>query len=211
MDGDSLPNGTQRSVAVLTTAGWIVDAQWRRGLLVESRLIDVTTGSYVDYDYFAYNGVATAVAGAFSAVRADQTSVFHGTRQGAGWRDTETRTTYNAEGFAYTVWERGDLANGFDDTCSYTSFATSTLRLRGLPLGSQLFAGSTCAGPLAAYIQFAYDGDTTGSATPTKGNLTRQRVFTTPGTYLETKYSYDLLGARHEHDRPERCHDHNGL
>jgi RHS repeat-associated protein len=191
MHGDVLPGGGTRSVSVSTTGGLVTDGLWRRGLLAESRVIDPVTGNYVDYSLSTYTPVNTATSGTFSAVRADLTAVYSGTRQGAGWRDTETRTTYTADGFAQTVWERGELVNSTDDTCTYTSFAPATLRLRGLPLGTQMFAGSTCTGAFQAFTQFAYDGDTTGAAAPTAGNVTRQRVYTSSSAYLETKFTYD--------------------
>jgi RHS repeat-associated protein len=193
MHGDIVPTGT-RSVSVATTSGLIVDDAWRRGLLAEDRDIDLAQGTYVGYDYHAYNPVTTAAGGGFTAVRPDLTTVYSGVRQGAGWRDTMTQTLFNSDGFAFQVQEYGDVTTSADDRCTYTSYVAPTSRLRGLPNGQQTFATSACTGGYVAFTQTFYDGNTSVLDPPTRGIVTKQRTFTTASAYNDTSYVADSSG-----------------
>ncbi|MFE0776935.1 RHS repeat domain-containing protein [Streptomyces sp. NPDC058861] len=123
----------------------------------------------------------------------------HRTALGQGWRTTETHRTFDANGHALTESRLGDTTKSGDEECTTTTYAPGALL--GLPSEIKTVAkacGTTPSLPadLISVERRYYDGATSLTTAPTKGDVTRLDEQNAAGTgYLTTgKHTYDQHG-----------------
>lgn len=123
---------------------------------------------------------------------------------GTKWRTASTYTTYDkVAGRVTAVDDRGDTADGTDDKCTRTEYATNIDKnILGLPARVETVAKSCGAKvdrkkDVVSDVRTAYDGGTYGVA-PTKGDATATATLKshdgTKATYLETGTTFDGYG-----------------
>ncbi|MET8161227.1 DNRLRE domain-containing protein [Sphaerisporangium sp. NPDC005289] len=114
-----------------------------------------------------------------------------------GWRYTETKTTYNADGLPTAVNDYGERGDAADNTCTATTYARNTgTWLISYKASEERHAGDDCsAGALLGRTISLYDGATSpGANTPTRGNVTETRTYSTAADYSANKSTYDGYG-----------------
>ncbi|MFJ5876063.1 RHS repeat-associated core domain-containing protein [Streptomyces sp. NPDC093088] len=121
------------------------------------------------------------------------------TAVGAGWRTTQTDRTYDDNGNVLTESRLGDTAKTGDEECTTTTYAPGSL----LGLASEIrtvakACGTTPSLPadLISVERRYYDGATSLTTAPTKGDVTRIDEQDAAGTgHLTTaKHTYDQHG-----------------
>lgn len=146
-------------------------------------------------------GTVTAGFTGTSATRA-WTSLDDGA--GAKWRTASTVTTYDkVAGRVTSVDDRGDAADGTDDKCTRTEYATNTDKnILNLPSRVETVAKACGADAdrvkdVVSDVRTAYDGGGYGAA-PTKGDVTATATLKdrhgTKATYLEAGATFDGYG-----------------
>ncbi|MEU9858922.1 RHS repeat-associated core domain-containing protein [Streptomyces sp. NPDC047974] len=121
------------------------------------------------------------------------------TAVGQSWRTTETHRTYDSNGDLLTESRLGDTAKSGDEECTTTTYAPGTLL--GLPTQVQTVA-RPCGAPttlpadLISTERRYYDGATSLTTAPVKGNVTRLDEQDAAGTGIITtaKHTYDQYG-----------------
>ncbi|MFI0823817.1 RHS repeat domain-containing protein [Streptomyces roseolus] len=121
------------------------------------------------------------------------------TAVGQAWRVTETQRTYDGNGNVLTDSRLGDTAKSGDEECVTTSYAPGDIL--GLPSEIKTVA-KPCGAPtvlpadLISVERRYYDGATSLTAVPTKGDVTRLDEQDAAGTgYLTTAtHTYDQHG-----------------
>ncbi|MEU7697184.1 RHS repeat-associated core domain-containing protein [Streptomyces sp. NPDC039028] len=116
-----------------------------------------------------------------------------------GWRTTETQRTFDGNGNLLTESRLGDTATSGDEECSTTTYAPG--EILGLPSEINTVA-KPCGAPtilpadLISTERRYYDGATSLTAVPVKGDVTRLDEQDAVGTgYLTTaKHTYDQHG-----------------
>ncbi|MFE5709608.1 RHS repeat domain-containing protein [Streptomyces sp. NPDC056501] len=118
---------------------------------------------------------------------------------GQNWRTTETHRTFDANGDLLTESRLGDTAKSGDEECTTTAYAPGGIL--GLPSEAKTVAkpcGTTPNLPadLISVERRYYDGATSLTAIPLKGDVTRLDEQNSAGTgYLTTaKHTYDQHG-----------------
>ncbi|MFC0863220.1 hypothetical protein ACFHYQ_13035, partial [Sphaerimonospora cavernae] len=116
-----------------------------------------------------------------------------------GWRYTEVKTAYNADGLPVTVNDYGERGDGSDNTCTATTYARNTSGgawMISYPARQERRAGDDCAaGTLLARTVTLYDGATSESSnTPTRGNVTESRAYSSESDHAVTKATFDGYG-----------------
>nr|WP_191910212.1 DNRLRE domain-containing protein [Microbispora cellulosiformans] len=115
----------------------------------------------------------------------------------SGWRYTETKTEYNADGLPVKVNDYGEPGTATDNTCTVTTYARNTSKwLIDYKGSEEKHAGDDCsAGDLLSRTVTFYDGATgPTSNTPTRGNATETRAYSTASEYSVTKTTFDDYG-----------------
>ncbi|WP_152990782.1 RHS repeat-associated core domain-containing protein [Sphaerimonospora mesophila] len=117
----------------------------------------------------------------------------------SGWRYTETKTEYNADGLPVKVNDYGERGDGSDNTCTATTYARNTANgawMISYPASEETRAGDDCSsGTLLDRTVTLYDGATSPSANaPTKGNVTEIRAHSTASDYSAAKSTFDDYG-----------------
>ncbi|HZM74530.1 MAG TPA: RICIN domain-containing protein [Candidatus Limnocylindrales bacterium] len=96
------------------------------------------------------------------------------------WRWTDTRTSFDSYGRPTQIDDRGDMATATDDRCVQRGYtANTTLHLIDVVQWQRTLRACTATPADADYLAETYhyyDGDTTGTAAPTQGLLTRTNV-----------------------------------
>ncbi|WP_152990326.1 DNRLRE domain-containing protein [Sphaerimonospora mesophila] len=131
--------------------------------------------------------------------RVNQTREVNREKTTSGWRYTETKTAYNADGLPVTVNDYGERGDGADNTCTATTYARNTSGgawMISYPASQERRAGDDCeTGTLLGRTITLYDGATSPSAnTPTRGNVTETRAYSTAADYTATKSTFDDYG-----------------
>lgn len=124
------------------------------------------------------------------------------TAVGAGWRTTETARTFDDFGHVLTESRLGDTALTGDEECTTTTYVANTgMNLIALPAEIKTVAkpcGTTPSLPddLISTERRYYDGASTLTAAPTKGDVTRLEEQDAAGTgFLTTaQHTYDQHG-----------------
>ncbi|MFJ5093453.1 RHS repeat-associated core domain-containing protein [Streptomyces sp. NPDC088557] len=121
------------------------------------------------------------------------------TAVGQDWRATETSRTFDAQGHVLTESRLGDTAKPGDEECTTTSYAPGALL--GVPSEIRTVAKPCDTTPklpadLISVERRYYDGATSLTTAPTKGDVTRIDEQDAAGTgYLTTaKHTYDQHG-----------------
>ncbi|HEY1620975.1 MAG TPA: RHS repeat-associated core domain-containing protein [Streptosporangiaceae bacterium] len=180
MDGDATASGGTTPVSVKDSPGdSVTDSDWLAGQVLET---DTYTAAGGTVDAKVVNGPWTftttgteALPGGLPALTARMQATAS-TRSlsllaSGGWRTTQTDTTYNADDEAAQVDAKGDGTAADPETCTTTSYATSTANpmmesypdevsaVTG-PCGTTPTAANTVSGTLTYY-----DGTGNGSLT----------------------------------------------
>ncbi|MFI6291209.1 RHS repeat-associated core domain-containing protein [Nonomuraea sp. NPDC050790] len=116
---------------------------------------------------------------------------------GGGWRWTDQRTAYNADGHPVTVNEYGDTATSADNTCTSTTYARNPANgITALPSVVEKRAGDNCAsGTAIGRTVTLYDGGTDPATnTPSDGNVTETRSHASASAVSVTKNTFDEYG-----------------
>ncbi|MFI0420489.1 RHS repeat-associated core domain-containing protein [Spongiactinospora sp. 9N601] len=114
-----------------------------------------------------------------------------------GWRYTDQRTSYDSYGLPTKVNDYGDTSTASDNTCQTTTYARNTAKwVINVPAGEERRAGDDCAsGELLGKTLILYDGATDpASNTPTRGNPTQSRAYSSASVYSTTKAAFDGYG-----------------
>ncbi|GLX09002.1 hypothetical protein Misp03_59280 [Microbispora sp. NBRC 16548] len=129
--------------------------------------------------------------------RVDQTREVSREKTTTGWRYTETKTTYNSDGLPVTVNDFGDTGTASDNTCTAITYARNTTNwLIDYEASKEEHAGDDCTtGDLLSRTAYLYDGATDPAAnTPTRGNVTETRAYSTPTVYVRSLSTFDNYG-----------------
>ncbi len=129
--------------------------------------------------------------------RVDQTREVTREKSTSGWRYTDTKTTYNSDGLPDTVNDYGDTSTASDNTCTKITYAPNTsLWLIDYKASEEKHAGDNCTGgDLLSRTVYLYDGASDPSAnTPTRGNVTETRAYSTTAHYARVKSTFDNYG-----------------
>ncbi|MFE4855950.1 RHS repeat-associated core domain-containing protein [Streptomyces sp. NPDC056670] len=121
------------------------------------------------------------------------------TAVGAGWRTTQTDRTYDGVGQLLTESRLGDTAKTGDEECATTTYAAGALRTLIAEVKTVAKPCGTVPSLPADLIsdeRHYYDGATSLTTAPTKGDVTRLEEQDTAGTgYLTTAtHTYDQHG-----------------
>ncbi|MET9221784.1 RHS repeat-associated core domain-containing protein [Streptomyces sp. NPDC003300] len=157
--------------------------------------------------YEPWHGPATAKMSrtglsALSSYATGNGSESTATAVGTGWRTTRTERTYDADGKVLTESRLGDTAKSGDEECATTTYApNAAANLLTLIAEVRTVAkpcGTTPSLPadLVSVERHYYDGATSLTAAPTKGDITRVDEQDAAGTgYLTTAtHTYDQHG-----------------
>ncbi|MEO3807294.1 RHS repeat-associated core domain-containing protein [Nonomuraea sp. B1E8] len=118
---------------------------------------------------------------------------------GGGWRYTDKRIEYNADGLPVKVNDRGQDSVSTDNSCTATTYARNVeggQYFTKLPSTVERRAGDDCAtGALYGKSVFLYDGGSNPAANaPSDGNVTETRLhFSATGTSV-SKATFDEYG-----------------
>ncbi|MFB9363214.1 polymorphic toxin-type HINT domain-containing protein [Amorphoplanes nipponensis] len=121
------------------------------------------------------------------------------------WSETETRTSYDAEGLPETVSDLGDTGKSGDESCTRSTYlGNDDTWVRGLTIREEKVAQActeTVSRPadVISDVKTYYDGSDTYGAVPAKGRITRVDTLTTwqngtPGYKTTQRTGYDPLG-----------------
>nr|WP_239321264.1 RHS repeat-associated core domain-containing protein [Planomonospora parontospora] len=118
---------------------------------------------------------------------------------GGGWRWSEQRTAYNADGLPVRLNDYGDTSTAADNTCTTTTYARNTASgqwLTGLPSVVERRAGDDCAaGQVLGRTVALYDGGSDPATNaPSDGNVTETRTYADASTASVTKSTFDDYG-----------------
>lgn len=119
----------------------------------------------------------------------------------SGWRYSETKTAYNADGLPITVNDYGQRGVAADNSCAATTYARNTSSgawMISYPASQERRAGDDCAaGTVLGRTITLYDGaSSTTSNAPTRGNATEVRSYTSSTDFTTTKATYDGYGRK---------------
>ncbi|MGW6194731.1 RHS repeat-associated core domain-containing protein [Kribbella sp. NPDC055110] len=212
MDGDKLPNGGTRSVTVTDSlGGTITDHPALAGFERESLTYTEAGGSVLEgviTDPLISAPTATQVTrnGTIKAYMVNEAAErSREALSSGGWRNTETRTTYDSYGLAVEENDLGDTAKTGDEQCTRTTYARNTSAwLIDFEAREQTVSVACTVTP--SYPADAvsddltyYDGSTTVGAAPTKGDETLSKELasysgTTPVYTQEGRTVYDTYG-----------------
>ncbi|MFG3690482.1 RHS repeat-associated core domain-containing protein [Micromonospora sp. NPDC047740] len=214
MDNDLLANGTRRDVWVSDSqGGTIEDKPVRRGFTREMTVFngnDWLSKTISEPLEIRKTATRNRPAGPLEAYLTEERSEREYTKHPGGVWVTETLYSYDDYGRVIQTHDRGDVSTPDDDTCartSYTQNLTSWIidtlaRMETVSVGCDVTA--TDADLIGDQRQY-YDGATSISTPPVKGDLTKSEEVSEPGAYV-------LVGsARYDvHGRPIESTDPSG-
>ncbi|MEV6967908.1 RHS repeat-associated core domain-containing protein [Hamadaea sp. NPDC051192] len=207
-DGDKQPSGT-RSVSVTDAQGnTAVDHRSLAGMVWETASYDDTTiiGSTTTWYWHSRTAVRTYEGGKVEAFltgaqRTDSRTLL----SGSSWRQTRSQNAFDAFGRVVSTDDSGDLAVTGDEKCQRITYAdNSTAWIYGAVATQQTVSVTCAATPnlpadLLSSVRAYYDGNTTYTAAPAKGLMTKAEtldswsdgaaVYATMGTS-----TFDALG-----------------
>ncbi|MEN3541314.1 SpvB/TcaC N-terminal domain-containing protein, partial [Microbispora sp. ZYX-F-249] len=129
--------------------------------------------------------------------RVDRTRTVTREKATTGWRYTDTKTTYNSDGLPVTVNDLGDTSTASDNTCTAITYARNTGKwMLSYVASEERHAGDDCTtGDLLSRTVNLYDSASDPSAnTPTRGNVTEARGYSTNTDYLRSLWTFDGYG-----------------
>ncbi|MFI0420468.1 RHS repeat-associated core domain-containing protein [Spongiactinospora sp. 9N601] len=118
---------------------------------------------------------------------------------GGGWRYTDKRTAYNADGLPNKVNEYGQDGTAADNTCTSTTYARNGdpgQWLLEFPSVTEVRAGDDCtSGTMIGKKVVLYDqGSDPATNKPTDGNATEVRSYASAGAISTAKTTFDDYG-----------------
>ncbi|WP_228644956.1 DNRLRE domain-containing protein [Microtetraspora sp. AC03309] len=155
--------------------------------------------SEVSSTRYEYDATTTGNGPDRDPYRVDRTRQVSREKTTGGWRYTEAKTEYNTDGLPTKVNDYGERGNGSDNTCTAITYARNTSGsawMIGYKASEEKHAGDDCsAGTLLSRSVTLYDGSTSpGSNTPTRGDVTETRSYSTAGNYSTAKTTFDDYG-----------------
>ncbi|MFF4772508.1 RHS repeat domain-containing protein [Microtetraspora fusca] len=135
--------------------------------------------------------------GIYDPVRVDDVRQVAREKVSSGWRYSETKTTYNADGLPIKVNDYGDRAVADDNTCTSTTYTRNAAKwMLNYVASEEQRAGDDCSsGQLLSRSLTLYDGSTDpASNTLTRGDVTQSRDYDSASTYVTTKATFDGYG-----------------
>ncbi|MEV4324293.1 DNRLRE domain-containing protein [Microbispora rosea] len=129
--------------------------------------------------------------------RVDQARKVTREKATTGWRYTDTQTLYNSDGLPDTVNDYGDTSTASDNTCTKITYArNATAWMLNYHASEEKHAGDNCtSGDLLSRTVYLYDGASDPAAnTPTRGNVTETRAYSTTTHYARVKSTFDNYG-----------------
>ncbi|MFG3705945.1 RHS repeat-associated core domain-containing protein [Micromonospora sp. NPDC047670] len=212
MDDDLLSDGSRRDVWVGDSqGGTIEDKPVRRGFTREMTVfngaewLSRTISEPVEIRRTASRN---RPVGPLEAYLTEERSEREYTRHEGGVWVTETVYSYDDHGRVVETNDRGDLSTPADDTCARTSYTQNlaswivdTLaRIETVGVGCDV---APTGADLIADQRHYYDGATSITATPVKGDLTRAEEVAEPGRYVSMGSArYDTHGRLVESTDP---------
>ncbi len=209
LDDQPLPDDKTRSVQVTDSAGnSYPDQPALAGSTLEEASLDgnaVVESSITSY-WVKQTAIRTRTGGSdraykiAPAVKKERQLLAPGV-----WSQTETRTTYDDEGYAEVAYELGDTGKTGDETCTRNTYVQNDgLWLRGLVSRSETVSkacGATVSRPadIVADVKTYYDGSNTHGSAPSKGKATRVDTLDewkngAPQYTVTTRAAFDELG-----------------
>ncbi|MEU8278401.1 DNRLRE domain-containing protein [Microbispora bryophytorum] len=146
---------------------------------------------------YEYDPVVTGSAGWYGSIQVNQIREVTREKATSGWRYSETATEYNDDGLPKKVNDYGERGVGSDNTCTAITYARNTSKwLINYEASEERHAGDDCSsGTLLARSITLYDGATSPSAnTPTRGDATEIRAYSSDSDYTATKSTFDNYG-----------------
>ncbi|MFC4060623.1 RHS repeat-associated core domain-containing protein, partial [Planomonospora corallina] len=186
--------------------GTVIDARALQGQLLQEQTWKVTSlgpRAYAEAESTRYE-YAVVATGTGPGVQ--DPAFVHRTRErtreqvtGGGWRWTEQRTAYNADGLPSKVNDYGDVSTAADNTCTTTTYARNTASgqwFTSLPSTVETRTGDDCSGgQVISRTVTLYDGGTDPAANaPSDGNATETRNHVSATGVSVTKATFDDYG-----------------
>ncbi|MEK7425513.1 MAG: RHS repeat-associated core domain-containing protein [Actinomycetota bacterium] len=210
MHGDSNGAGGTKSVSVLYGEGsWQTDDAWLRGREYMSEVYDSST--MIERDETFYSGSVTSNFGGLVARRLDPIRTKHSSREsGGGYLLSEALTGYDAYGMPIELWDRGDIYDGTDDTCTSIQYARNTAVVNvwlvnlvgrtyrakgtnGFPGGYSANCDEAAGSELSIVDQY-YDNQAFLTALPTGAHTYTSTRPTQTAGWFGTAYTVDGVG-----------------
>lgn len=219
-NGDHQPGGgtLSKSVKRDEETGWIPDEYWLRGkpyeIVTKSSNGSRVASTFTNYGFqktqsnlggkddpkyvFVTSKVSNLYNADSGARRISESDYFY---NGKGLVTSEImrgEVTYSGSGLNY--WD----SNGGDNRTLRTSYAGWNVgkHLYGIVCRSELRAGTNANGTLMSRTDYKYDGGFGLCAVPSKGDMTRQEVWSSSSNRLFTTFTYDGRGRVSETKNP---------
>ena len=189
----TLSDGTQRT-----------DYNWVRGREAETRVLSIT-GTLLSrvVNNFVYTqtdgGTANTRYGAYFVATESTDQI---TPSSGGNKTVRSAYTYDAYGNVLRQVMHGDISTSSDDRTLQNTYVYSTTQggyqvnrvSRQVLWSGALTTTNGTAGQEKSIAEYLYDGATSVTATPTKGNLTASRAYSTTTAYNQSSTTFDVLG-----------------
>ncbi|GAA2815269.1 RHS repeat domain-containing protein [Kribbella solani] len=183
LDGDRLPNGQKRSVAVTDSAGntapdhrALAGAEWETATYDDTTLIGTETTWY----WTSRTAKRGYDGGSIEAwLTGDRRTDTRTLLAASTWRTARTETSYDDHGREVQVDQHGDIGRGGDERCVRTTYADNTAAwlLESVSTVESVSAGCAATvnrpADLIGAVRAYYDGSTSLGAAPAKGLMTR--------------------------------------
>ncbi|MEV6983133.1 RHS repeat-associated core domain-containing protein, partial [Sphaerisporangium sp. NPDC051017] len=159
-----------------------------------------TLGGYVEIGSTRYEYTTVSVGngpGIYDPLQINTTREVTREAVTTGFRYTDQRTSYDTYGLPTKVNDYGETGDATDNTCTTTTYARNTTKwLLNYPASVERRAGDACtSGTVLGRTITLYDGATSPTSnTPTVGNATQSRVYSSDSEYATTGTGFDSYG-----------------
>jgi RHS repeat-associated protein len=201
MNGDKLASGGTRTAVVTDSTGaTVTDSDWFNGLTREAISYNGTTEVSGQISTpWASATTATDAHGSARIVRDDATVTTRQAREGTTPFTTQVVTSYDTAGNPTQIADNGDTARSDDNRCTTNTYVTNTTaNLKGLVATEKTvaLACGTTPGPgdVTTETHTYYDGATSLTAAPTRGEVTKTTVRADSGMVTASTATYDSVG-----------------
>ncbi len=185
MNGDHLPTGTRSVTVTDSQGGTLADDAPLAGFPREAISYLGDTGTVQESEITSPwisspTGTDTSTSPATTAVRVEEAQTTTRTKVSSGYRTTRSSTSYDGYGRDIQVWDEGDITTTGDDICTTSTYTQNTTSwIMDTPATAMAVAkpcGVTPVFPqdLVTGTQMFYDGATSLTAAPSKGQVTRE-------------------------------------
>lgn len=198
MNGDALQNNGVRSASIVDSRGTSKpDDDWLAGQMREMRTLGTGSAWITDEISTYTTQVNTSANGRWSRRTRESQRDGYAYRASGGAPNeihTQQRWTYDSAGFPLTAWELG-VVDEQDGRCTSYEYARNTSLWMMDYIGREVLRSGSCTtGSVAAITETHYDGATSYTTAPTKGNATEVRRYDTPSHFVATETAYDIYG-----------------